>query len=401
MITSRYLLFGMFCFFIMHVRAQPKTDTWLKELLEKNGAPLVQKVLSQPDIFQYQIIYTKIDRDKKNHPHFTHYYLNVDRSRYFNPASTVKLPTALAALEKLNKLEKKGINKFTALAIDSSFSGQSAVDKDTSSETGSPSIAHYIRKIFLVSDNDAYNRLYEFVGQEELNQSLHNKGYTDVRITRRFVPMNAEENRHTNGIRFIKNGNTLYSQPPAYSRFRFNFSRQQLVGRAHLDRNDSLIHAPMDFTTHNNLPLEDLHLMVQSVIFPSSIPKARRFKLTDDDYRFLYQYMVALPSQSRYPHYDTTEYFDSYTKFFFKSNRQKIPVGIEIYNKTGWSYGFLTDAAYVKDSVNGIEFLLSAVIYVNADGILNDNKYEYESIGYPFFGELFRVIQEYEKQRKK
>jgi hypothetical protein len=33
---------------------------------------------------------------------------------------------------------------------------------DTSSQNKLPSIAQFIRKAFLVSDNDAYNRMYQF-----------------------------------------------------------------------------------------------------------------------------------------------------------------------------------------------------------------------------------------------
>jgi hypothetical protein len=65
------------------------------------------------------------------------------------------------------------------------------------------------KRSFLVSDNDAYNRLYEFDGQETLNRSLWQKGYNDVRIVRRFVTATEEENRHTNAIRFDKK-NTVY-----------------------------------------------------------------------------------------------------------------------------------------------------------------------------------------------
>lgn len=379
--------------------AQVKTDAWLQQLIESSASPFLKSVLAQPDTFQYQVIYTRIDRNKNNKPRFTHYYLNVDRSRYFNPASTVKLPAALAALEKLNDLKLDGVSKFTSVLTDSSYSGQTPVLKDTSSRDGYPSVAHYIRKIFLVSDNDAYNRLYEFVGQQTLNEKLHKKGYGDVRITRRFVSMTEEENRHTNAVRFIKNGKVMYDQPAAYSTFPFDFSRQVWIGNAHFNRNDSLVRTPMDFTKHNNLPLEDLHRMVQSVMFPKSVSKKQRFHLTPDDYQFLYRYMSAYPPESKYPAYDTAEFFDSYTKFFFKGDKQKPPSNIRIFNKTGWSYGFLTDAAYVTDFANGIEFLLSAVIYVNADGVLNDNKYEYTQNGYPFFRELYTIIYSYEKER--
>jgi hypothetical protein len=385
----------------MAVQAQEKTDSWLMDLLKSQASPLLKRVLARSDSFQYQIIYTRIERDKHNKPHFKNYYVHVNRDQYFNPASTVKLPTALVALEKINDMKVAGVNKYTPMLTDSSYSGQSKVLTDTSSEGGLPSIAQYIRKIFLVSDNDAYNRLYEFVGQQTLNEKLRSKGYNDVRITRRFVPMNEDENRHTNAIRFMQNGQTIYEQPPAYSNISFDFSKTILVGKGHWDSRDSLINEPMDFTKHNNLPLEDLQHMLQSALFPESVPKSQRFHLTRDDEHLLYQYMSAYPSESVKPGYDTSEYFNSYAKFFYKAGHQRVPAFIRIFNKPGWSFGYLTDAGYVADFKNRIEFMLSAVIYVNADGILNDDKYEYEEIGYPFFSEVYNIIYQFDLHRKR
>jgi hypothetical protein len=287
------------------------------------------------------------------------------------------------------------------MLTDSSYPGQTRVLKDTTSANGLPSVAQYIKKIFLVSDNDAYNRLYEFVGQQELNETLQKKGYKEVRITRRFVPMSEEEHKHTNAIRFIKDGKPVYLQPPAYSLYSFDFTKKIFIGNAHYNWRDSLIHTPMDFTTHNNLPLEDLQQMLQSVMFPHSFNRKKRFNLTEGDLSFLYHFMSAYPGESQFPSYDTTEYFDSYAKFFFKAEKEKPPAFIHIYNKPGWSYGFLTDAAYMTDSQNGIEFMLSAVIYVNRDGILNDDTYEYNEVGYPFFKDLYQVIYNLEKERKR
>ena len=381
---------------------QEKTDTFLQQLLTGKASHLLQHVLSNPDSFQYQIIYTEINRDKQNHPHFIHHYLHVDRNRYFNPASTVKLPTALIALEKINELKKFGLDKTTTMLIDSSFTGQTAVVRDTSAANGLPSVANYVKKIFLVSDNDAYNRLYEFVGQQILNKQLWKKGYVDTRIVRRFVTMTEEENRHTNEIKFAENEKVFYRQLPSYSQLSFDYSKQVLVGKAHYNRYDSLINSPMDFTRHNNLPLEDLQQMLQSVLFPESVPEYKRFHISRDDQKFLLQYMSKYPSENTHPTYDTTEYFSSYTKFFlYKSGKQKPPANIRIFNKPGWSYGYLTDAAYIVDFENKTEFMLSAVIYVNRDGILNDDKYEYTEIGYPFFREIGEIIYTYDKNRKR
>lgn len=399
--TAYCLITFLFLYSYMH--AQVKTSNWLNELLKQKASPLLHEILNNPDTFRYQLIYTRIDRDKNNTPSFQHYHLNVNRDVYFNPASAVKMPLAFLALEKLNRLNKQEVNKFTAMLTDSAFSSQTPVLSDSTAENGLPSIAHYIKKIFLVSDNDAYNRLYEFIGQQTINERLWQMGYKDFRITRRFVRATEEENRHTNPVRFVAaDGKLLYSQPEAHSNLQFDFRKKILVGNAHYNRDDSLVNAPMDFTTHNNAPLEDLQQLLQSVLFPGQTPASQRFDLKEDDYRFLYQYMSKLPRESNHPAYDTTEFFDSYTKFFmFKAGKTKLREHIRVFNKTGWSYGFLTDIAYIVDFKNKVEFMLSGTIYVNKDGILNDDKYEYEETGYPFFKEVGNIIYQYELKRKR
>lgn len=110
--------------------------------------------------------------------------------------------------------------------------------------------------------------------------------------------------------------------------------------------------------------------------------------------------MSELPRESSFPKYDTEKFFDSYTKFFFfRAGKQKIPNHIRVFNKAGWSYGFLTDIAYIVDFKNNLEFMLSGNIYVNSDGILNDDTYDYDDPGYPFFNEVGNIIYEYELRR--
>jgi hypothetical protein len=288
------------------------------------------------------------------------------------------------------------------MQFDSSFERQVKLYNDTSSPNSLPSVAHFIRKAFLVSDNDAYNRMYQFVGQQAINRSLHTKGYKDVRITRQFMGFTPEQNRHTNQVRFIgSDGSLIYLQPPAYDPDSFYFPHPVRIGRGYYDRNDSLIHEPIDFTYANNLSLLDLQQMLQSVLFPSSVPKRQRFDLSAEDYRFLYQYLSQFPSETNYPKYDTAKYFDTYVKFFFKYGSHKMPSDVRVFNKVGWAYGFLTDASYVVDFKNKIEFMLSATLYVNSDGILNDDKYDYDTVGYPFLYQLGQTIYEHELKRSR
>jgi hypothetical protein len=114
----------------------------------------------------------------------------------------------------------------------------------------------------------------------------------------------------------------------------------------------------------------------------------------------LYTYLSEYPRESVSPHYDSATYFDGYAKFFFfRAGHTPIPSYIRSFNKPGWSYGFLTDIAYIADFKNKVEFMLSGTIYVNSDGVLNDDKYEYEEVGWPFFKEAGRIIYQYELQR--
>ncbi len=217
-----------------------------------------------------------------------------------------------------------------------------------------------------------------------------------------FMGLSEEQNRHSNGIRFIDaKGRQLYYQPPAYNKDSFDFSRQIRLGKAYMNRNDSLINEPFNFTKHNNISLGSMQQMLQSIMFPQSVPLRQRFLLKKDDYTFLYRYLSQYPYETPDPKYDTVKFYDSYAKFFFRDSTQTMPKGVRVFNKVGWSYGFLTDVSYVVNFKNGIEFMLAATVYVNSDGVLNDGKYEYDSIGYPFLYQLGQTIYRYEQNRKR
>ncbi|MGE5518467.1 MAG: hypothetical protein ACM3VS_00985, partial [Candidatus Dadabacteria bacterium] len=126
--------------------AQTKTDPFLVNILNKNNNPSLQQVIKAPATYRCQVIYTQINRDEHNIPSFKNYYFNYDPELYFNPASTVKLPLALLSLEKLNRLNLRGVNKYTTLLFDSSYAGQKKLLTDSSSENSLPSIAHFIKR---------------------------------------------------------------------------------------------------------------------------------------------------------------------------------------------------------------------------------------------------------------
>jgi hypothetical protein len=78
----------------------PEPTENLVENLLKTEPGNFQQTLDRKDQLEIQIIYTQIDRDESNLPSFQSFYYQVDSNRYFYPASTVKLPLCLLALEK-------------------------------------------------------------------------------------------------------------------------------------------------------------------------------------------------------------------------------------------------------------------------------------------------------------
>jgi hypothetical protein len=169
-----------------------------------------------------------------------------------------------------------------------------------------------------------------------------------------------------------------------------------------MDSAGRIVPAPFDFRDKNYVALEDLHDILQAVVFPEAVPARRRFNLSQADYQFLRKYMSMLPRESTAPAYPQYANWDSYVKFFiFGDSKIPIPDHIRIFNKVGDAYGFLTDVAYVVDYKNKVEFFLAANIHVNANKIYNDGVYEYDTIGFPVLAQIGRILYQYELERER
>lgn len=357
-------------------------------------------LLDHPDKYEIQIVYTQIDQ-KGDKRIFTPYHYRVDPNKYFYPASTVKMPAAFMALEKINQLNIPALDKHSTVFHQTAHPPQTAARMDTTAEDSLPSIAQYIRKIFLISDNDANNRLYEFLGQEYFNRSLHQKGYTDVRLVHRLgaegVPFNAETNRYTNPVSFYAGDRMVYHQGEVHSQTPEDLQLKGEKKGLGFQKGGQIVEQAFDFSQKNFIALTDLNDILKAVLFPESVAPEKRFDLTEADYHFLYKYLSMRPRESKSPQYDKA---DGYVKFFiYGGEAEQMPPHIRIFNKVGWAYGYLTDVAYILDLKNEVEFMVSATIHVNDNQIFNDNQYQYESIGLPFFIHLGKLLYEHELKR--
>ena len=202
-VDVRWLLAGLAAVAVAGCDTPYEWDGSLERLLESRPGQF-GTVLEDPGRYRVQILYTQIDRDADNRPLFRSFEYRVDPGEYFYPASTVKLPTAVLALEKLNRLGIGGLDRDTEMLVGDQSSGKS--------------VGRYVREVLLVSDNQAFNRLYEFVGQEPLNRSLRKKGFDGTRIMHRLeIALSVEDNRHTGPVRFVDGDDVVYSEEAAYS----------------------------------------------------------------------------------------------------------------------------------------------------------------------------------------
>jgi len=382
-----------------------KIDTVYLEKLLQSRPDLFQQILNHPTKNEVQILYTQIDRDKSNIPHFRSYSYRLNPNWYFYPASTVKLPTAILALEKINELHIKGLTKDTALRIDSAFEKQTKVSVDESAVNGLPSIAQYVKKILLTSDNDAQNRLFEFIGRAELNAKLKKYGTKYSRIVNRLaISDKGIWAKHTNPFTFYNGDNIIYQQKEQFDPKDYDIKlANTLQGKGYMNDKDELIHEPWSFEGLNVYALADQQLILKKLLFPETFKSKDRFNLLKEDYTLLYDYMSRYPFESDFPKYDTTEFWPTYSKLLFygREKSAELNPNIRIFNKYGDSYGYNIDNAYIVDFEHGVEFLLAVVVQSNENGIYNDGIYEYETVTYPFLKNIGQLIYQEELKRTK
>ena len=70
MYLSRMQRFILYCLLFVRLTAasaQSRTDAFLENLVRSNASPALLRVLDKPDSFHYQLIYTRIDRDRHIH----------------------------------------------------------------------------------------------------------------------------------------------------------------------------------------------------------------------------------------------------------------------------------------------------------------------------------------------
>ena len=342
----------------------------IKSALKSTNEKIV-RVMENKNIHDIQIKLTVI-KEKKSKKRLKTYNYQIANNNYFYPASTVKLPISIFAIEKLN--ENPIIN------LDTKFK----IENDSVITT----IRDEINEIMVMSSNESYNRLFEFLGQDYIQNKLKEKGINKSVISHRLSTKNSFDIK-TKKITFYTKDSLEIEYPNNENKKLDKIQAKNLYkGYGFVDNYGKLISNPMDFSEKNYFPINDLHRLMKIIFLPEKFKNKYELKLTQEQLKFLKTSMSLSPKDIGY---DSKEFYDTYSNLFIYGDMKNKPNDeIKIFNKIGFAYGHVIESAFIKTKRSS--FILSAIIKVNNNRIYNDNIYEYESVGFPFFAELGREI---------
>lgn len=381
---------------VLALAREPADDGWIAELLD-SGPESFAPLLEDPARFRLQILVTEV-RPPGEEPRLVRHGYRVD-AEYFYPASAIKLFGALAALEELNALRRAGhpaLDEASAIVYHPLFDDEVLERKDPSNAaTGAITLAHEIRKLFLVSDNRAYNRCYEFAGQRALNERMWAAGFPSLRASHRLSEFRSVDDNQRTPYIGIETGveQIVISERDSELDLELDEMPGLLVGSAHI-RGEERVDAPMDFRHKQRVSLADLHAASLRLAGLAPPPDgARALELTPAQLVLVTEAMTLLPRESENPTYDPAEYPDDWVKYLLPGIARVVPPErIRIANKVGRAYGFSTENALVRVEGEQRAFAVTAVIYTNANETVNDGEYEYESVADPFFADLGELL---------
>lgn len=366
------------------------------------ATPLLEHVTADAEAYRFQVLLSRVVPSDDGVAELETVGFRAD-AEYFYPASTVKLLGAMAAMEFVGAGSAgcEGLTVDSPLVYHPLFDDEQVDDADESNLAGGGiTLRHEIRKLFLVSDNRAYNRLYEFVGQEGLNRRVRAWGLTSARLTHRLSEFRSPEGNRKSPRITVNGAGDSCSLPERVSAWRFPRADEPglLVGSKRATWSGgqkTVLEEPLNCRGLNRVSLADLHRVVVLVARPDVVVRAADGTplappvLSGEHRELLLDAMAGYPGDSENPVYDREEYPDEYGKFFLPGIERVVPKARAlIANKIGRAYGFSTDTAYIEDRETGEAFVLTAAVYANANDTLNDNIYEYESLADPLLADL-------------
>lgn len=360
----------------------------------RDAGPQSRRLLAARDEFELQVLWTRCSRSGSgNWQVAREHALGERRERWFAAASFVKLPLVALLLEQL--CTRGLIDRLDHLRVEVDASAACA-PLPAAAEGGWP-LLRLLRAMCVVSDNRAYNALFELLGSDAIHRRLAELGYNDCRLAARLGCGGPRPGKLAARV-LDAAGEVVWDSPreTVEQRQPFPFGRA-LKGRAWMQGGRQTAGAH-DFSDSNFMPLADVQRMTLELGSGQPLGDAPAFALCPVARRVLAQVMAMAPRECPDPVYPSQQFADDHAKWLVPLDAAgHLPEGLRIASKNAQSYGYIGDSAFIVDTARDIAFGLSAVLFVDRDGVLNDGRYAYADIGRPFLRELGAAVLAYER----
>lgn len=378
----RDLLSGLLAL-ALSARARAAANTDLAQRLNSAGGTL-RRVLAQARIYEPQILYTPLQRSAGGRwIAAATESLGVTRERWFAAASFVKLPLAAVLLEAL---EARGLGTRLDQLVLRVDSHHACAPLPAGIARGQP-VLRLLRAMLVASDNPSYNALYELLGSDALHQRLAALGYDDVRIGARLGCGGQRPGKLAATIEL--DGAPVWQSPaqPVEQPQLFPFG-SALKGRAWMEHG-KLIAGPRDFSASNFMPLADVHRIIMELGSGQPPADGRGFSLSAASRQWLADTLALRPRDCPDPKLDESRFPDDHGKWLLPVGAaHRLPPRWQVASKNAQSFGYIGDSAFIHDHTRDRAAAITAMLFVDRDGVLNDGRYAYDDIGRPFLREL-------------
>lgn len=311
-------------------------------------------------------------------------------AEYFYPASSVKLFAAYAAIEKLDDMSEE-----LTVPVSTTTPIRFVTGEGRSRQVVTTTLRRDLEQALIVSDNDAHDRLFDFVGREELAERLAHIGLKRT-ILVQHLGKAAKARVATPPLIDL----LVPPEPPVSVSHRLGFEVPTSpwagvrLGRAYVDERGKVVQGPMDFSTKNATSLRDLQDVLIAITRPELFDRLPSGTLHSPAARpEVVEILAKLPSELEGSRRGRPTAKDAFQKPLQVGLTAAFPEEkVRVYGKGGRAYGFTVENAYIVSERTGRGFFLASTLYANDNDTLNDDGYEYLSVGTPFLARLGVIL---------
>lgn len=345
----------------------------------------IDSTIAQTSKYRFQMVFTAIRKGSVDET------FSFGTEQYYYPASLVKIPVTLLALEKMKRL---GISLDDVIVFDTINACGSTKFVELSQHR-KMAFRQMFTELLVVSDNHFYNALYHFLGPKEIHEKLKQKGFDETYIFRAFTGCDRIEQLHTypwqiysKDGKLVAEGNEMYADSSLLSS-NYTQTEARLFGSSHENEEGEIVEGPYDLNFTLEMKLENLQEMMLRLLFPENYSLEVRWDLSEESRAFILNLMQKYPSEIHSIYRNLKSFDDTVYKYAHIESDSRTT------SKLGLSYGFASETVYYEIPNSTNAFLLTYSVYVNANDCVNDGKYEYEEVARPFAQNLIVAMKKY------